>query len=419
MGYYEFYFNKIFTFCHIIFCRSGLIYTKRIKKQVNKINQENILPEELIIRFLTKNASQDDLVSLRLWLNESSSNQRLYDEICDLWLASKQILHKNEFDPQNAWQKTNRFCSFDQQLNQELQVNKDIQFKSGFFIHWRKVAAIFIFFFIAGSIVTYLTMNNISQINIHAYTEHYVPFGSKSLVTLPDGTRVWINSGSRLRYSQNFNIIDRRVTLDGEAYFDVHKNALKPFFVKTSGVTIKVLGTAFNVKAYRDEKTIETTVERGLVQIYSNNSAQKNLEGVLLHPKQKATYEMGEIAISKDIITTKTAIEIGKQKQPSLEINSLIIKNDVLTELATSWKDTRWIIEREKLKDLAVKIERRYNVKIEFADLKLKSFVFSGVLDDESLEQVLEVIKLSAPVRYTLKQAKVIFYENKAFKNEN
>lgn len=381
---------------------------------MNEINQKNIQSEDLIIRFLTKKASQEDLVSLRLWLKESSSNQRRYDEICDLWLASKQIHHKNEFNPQKAWQKTNRSRSFDQQPNQDIQI-KD----TGFFIHWQKVAAIFIFFFITGSIVTYLTRHNVSQAIVSAYTEHYVPYGSKSLVILPDGTKVWINSGSRLRYSQKFNTVDRQVTLDGEAYFDVHKNALKPFFVKTSGVTIKVLGTAFNVKAYRDEETIETTVERGLVQVYSNNSAQKAIEKVFLQPKQKATYIKGQIAIIRDEMAAKTVTGFGKQKQTVVEVNSIIIKNDVATELATSWKDKRWIIEREELEDLAVKIERRYNVKIDFADSNLKSFVFSGVLDDESLEQVLEIIKLSAPIRYTLKQTKVTFYENKTFKSED
>lgn len=83
------------------------------------------------------------------------------------------------------------------------------------------------------------------------------------------------------------------IALEGEAYFDVYKNAQKPFFVKTSGITVKVIGTAFNVKAYPDEKTIETTVERGLVQIFSNVSVEKTNERVFLHPKQKATYIKG------------------------------------------------------------------------------------------------------------------------------
>lgn len=380
---------------------------------MNDNNQDNIYAEDLIIRFLSRKASKEDLVSLRLWLKESSLNRRQFDEICDVWLASKQIKRKNEYDTLRAWQKTLQSNSFDQHLTKSSKIKNN-----RFFIQWQKVAAIFIFFFVTGSVVTYLTRNKIAPTNFSAFTEHYVPYGSKSKVILPDGTKVWINSGSHLSYSQKFNTIDREVTLDGEAYFDVHKNALKPFLVKTSGVTIKVLGTAFNVKAYSDEKTIKTTVERGLVQVYTNTSLQKSVERVFLHPKEMATYIKGSIDLNVDGIekTDKDVVsDNGKQNQVMNKVNALIVNTDVVTKLETSWKDTRWIIEREELKDLTLKIERRFNVKIDFADSKLKSYVFSGILDDESLEQVLEIIKMSAPIRYTLKQDKVTFYENKTY----
>ncbi len=377
---------------------------------MSEFNLHNIQSDDLIFRFLSKRASQGDLNNMRLWLSKSLSNQRHFDEICDLWVASKQICRKNEFDPQMAWQKSKPTKSSNKQSNPVIQTKI-----TGFFIRWQWVAAIFIVFFITGTIVTYLIGKNITPYNVSAYTEHYVPYGSKSVVTLPDGTRVWINSGSRLRYSQNFNALDRQVTLEGEAYFDVYKNAQKPFFVKTSGITVKVIGTAFNVKAYPDEKTIETTVERGMVQVFNNVSIEKTNERVFLHPKQKATYIKVRIALNEVKNTNTSVSGIAKQKREVVKANSLVINNDVVTKYVTSWKDTRWIIESEQLIDLAVKIERRYNVKIDFYDSKVRNYVFSGILEDESLEQVLEVIKMSAPIQYSLKQKKITFYENKEF----
>jgi len=382
---------------------------------VNDYNQEKNYSEDLIIRFLTKKASDEDLVNLRIWLRESSLNKKGFDEICDIWLASNQIYRENEFDAQEAWLNMLNLMSLEKYPRQGVKF-----YIKDFFSSWQKVAAIFIFFFIAGSLVSYLTRNTIFKPNITAFTEHYVPYGSKSEVILPDGTKVWINSGSHLRYSSNFNTINREVMLDGEAYFDVHKNAEKPFLVKTSAVTIKVLGTAFNVKAYNDEKTIETTVERGLVQVYTNTSKTKNVERVFLHPKEMATYMKGSIdlnIVDKETGENKAVSDNKKQIPVINKANTLIVNTDVVTKLETSWKDKLWIIESEELKDLALKIERRFNVKIDFADSKLENYVFSGVLEDESLEQVLEIIKMSAPVRYILKQDKVTFYEGKTFKN--
>ena len=378
-----------------------------------EVNPQANQSEGLIVRFLKKQASPEEMERLRLWLSESTTHQRLFDEVCDVWFASTQVQRKQEYDPQKGWENT----GIDKISKKQRTVEKEIA-PVRFLIRWHWIAAIFILAFIAGSLVTFLAGTNFSKTRDSLYTEHYVPYGSKSVVTLPDGTRVWINSGSRLRYSQKFNSTDRQVTLEGEAYFDVYKNAKKPFLVKTSGITVKVIGTAFNVKAYPDEKTIETTVERGLVQVFSNSSSQKAGEKVFLHPKEKATYVKGQLAMDTEKETVQTISETRRQKHEPVRKGPLIVHTDVVTKFTTSWKDTRWIIEREELQDLAVKIERRYNVKVDFADTKLRSFIFSGILDDESLEQVLEVIKLSAPVNYTLKQKKIIFYENRSFINK-
>jgi transmembrane sensor len=370
-------------------------------------NPIDIQAEELIIRFLSRKATSEEVSRLRFWLSESTIHQRSFDEICDVWLATATVYRKNDFLSHKAWIHLNIFKSFHIQSYHIFQKKKDRTI-----IHWQWIAAIFILSFIAGSVMTYEGDKNKSKSKNFALTEHHVPYGSKSFVTLPDGTRVWINSGSRLWYSQQFNAIDRQVMLEGEAYFDVSKNIRKPFFVKTSRITVKVLGTAFNVKAYPDEKTIETTVERGLVQLFSNVSAKHKVQTVFLHPKQKAVYVKNPIEMHRKSISADGDEIEEKEDQYKLVVDSIVVANNVVTEWTTSWKDNRWIVDREKLKDLAIKIERRYNVKIDFTEPKIREYVFSGVLEDESLEQVLEVIILSAPVRYSLKQKRITFFEN-------
>ncbi|HKP32519.1 MAG TPA: FecR family protein, partial [Chitinophagaceae bacterium] len=108
--------------------------------------------------------------------------------------------------------------------------------------------------------------------------------GSRTKLVLPDGSSVWLNAGSKLTYSKDFGTKDRNVTLTGEAFFDVVSNEEVPFEITTPTLQIKVLGTAFNVKSYPSEKTSETTVIRGRVEIISN---QRPNEKFVLKPNEK------------------------------------------------------------------------------------------------------------------------------------
>ncbi|MEP7319184.1 MAG: FecR domain-containing protein, partial [Panacibacter sp.] len=109
--------------------------------------------------------------------------------------------------------------------------------------------------------------------------------GSRTRTILPDGSNVWLNAGSHISFSENFTGSTREVTLDGEAYFDVVKQPQRPFIVHVSGYDIRVLGTAFNVKSYPDDKTIETTLLRGLVQVTKHGIEKQ--QPVFLHPNEK------------------------------------------------------------------------------------------------------------------------------------
>lgn len=276
-----------------------------------------------------------------------------------------------------------------------------------------KVAAVFAIAFLMGVMCNYLINRHQLKSEPLAYNEVIAPLGAKTAIILADGTKVWLNAGSKLKYPVDFSKASRDVYLEGEAYFNVTKMTNKKFIVHTSYLNIKVLGTEFNVKAYPEEKTIQTTLIKGLVTIERLN--KKESGPVYLKPNQQATFVKTDSNIS---LTSESKIkEIPKHKvEPAKKIDQLVVLPKVTTEIFTSWKDGRWLIKAEELQTLAVKLERRYDVKITFKNESLKNYKFSGILTDETFEQVLDIIKLIAPIEYSIDGKQVVFSENKWFK---
>jgi len=149
-------------------------------------------------------------------------------------------------------------------------------------------AAIFAVAFFIGRISgSHIDMNTKTA---SGYTEIKAPFGSKSEIKLPDGTVVILNAGSVLTYSNNFNTYNRDVSLTGEAYFKVAKNLKIPLIVDAGSISIKAVGTEFNVKAYADEEIIETTLVSGKVEIVQEGTGHEGNDAVGLAPNQKAIF---------------------------------------------------------------------------------------------------------------------------------
>lgn len=190
------------------------------------------------------------------------------------------------------------------------------------------------------------------------------PYGGKTQFTLPDGSSVWLNSGSTLRYPGSFGN-ERVVELNGEAYFAVEKQS-SPFIVKTSYGKVEVLGTEFNVKAYEGEAFV-TTLEKGSVVFTSNQGKY-----VTLQPGTQVVFD------SKNLTTAK-----------------------VETEIFTSWKDGKLIFRNEPLQNIITRLERWYNVDVELKDNKLKDLKFNGTIEMETFSEVLELIKVTTAIEYS------------------
>ncbi len=256
--------------------------------------------------------------------------------------------------------------------------------------NWFKAAAVFILA-IGLSALWNLFQNINAPANDIKYCEIIVPTGEKSQVILADGTNVWINSGSHFKYPVNFGSKSREVFLSGEAYFDVTKQKGKTFVVNTRDVRVNVIGTAFDVKCYPNETKTLTTVVRGLVRVENISNNEK----VYLKPYQMATVKIKNDQKLENIEPVKDNTQVEVRK--------------VNPENIICWKDHLLVFYDESLEEMALKMERWYNLKIVILDEKLKKERFNGkFVKNETISQVLEAIKLTTPIKYKILNNEII-----------
>lgn len=305
------------------------------------------------------------------------------------------------------------FTSIASKINVESQIvdSENFTLKPGknLFLRFLKVAAVLVPVFLAGGILSQLIFTKTTVKESVTYNIIKAPYGARSEIILADGSSVWLNSGSILKYTNVFNKENRDVYLEGEAYFKVARNKEIPFNVRAGDLNIEALGTEFNVKSYEEEGIIETTLLEGRISI-SQNSRQKSTEPVFLEPHQKAVYIRDKSRL--DIEDLKAAkiipVEIPERKE-----SLVYVAKEIDTEPIIAWKENKLIFKGEELSNLLVKLERKYDVQFIFASENIKKFRFSGTLDNETLTQVLDVIKLSAPIEYSLEGKTVRISENK------
>ena len=213
-----------------------------------------------------------------------------------------------------------------------------------------------------------------SAVRPNTYNELYVPNGQIFKVVLSDGTIVWLNSNTKLRYPTAFSkeMDTRMVWLEGEAFFDVMPNKNKPFIVSANEVDVKVLGTKFNISSYQADDAIYTTLIEGSVSI-QENSAKQN--AITIQPNFQATFE-------------KESMHLDSKK--------------VNTGEYTAWIQRKIIFNNTSFEELIPRIERTYNVKILNENLKLNKEQFTGEFDIESIETVFKALSASIPFEYTI-----------------
>lgn len=202
--------------------------------------------------------------------------------------------------------------------------------------------------------------------------------GEKSYLQLPDGTKVWLNSCTTLKYAQDYGRSNRDIFLNGEAYFEVAKNKNLPFVVKTNGISVEALGTVFNVCAYGEDTYLMTTLFSGKVAVRPASASQQ----VLLEPNQVAVYHK-----------SKDKIEVVPYDKRQF----------------AQWKDGYLTFERMSLQEITKLLERNYNVVFLYDNQKIKTLKFSGSFrNSEDLSGILNVIKTNTGIQYEIKKDTIV-----------
>ena len=319
----------------------------------------------LMTGYLSGNLTESEQLELKNHLELNPVDRKIFEDCQLLWKESEQKIGNGTIDVESALKKT-RIRLFPRKLN--------------IFNILQRVAAVFI---LAGVF---------SAAYIHYYTSVPMPviseqpmmqevsaiFGTRTKFQLPDGTTVFLNSGSKLIFPIQFSNNSRKVELIGEAFFEVTTNPSKPFIVKTSEINIKVLGTAFNLQAYPESKEINTTLVHGKV-ILETESDGISKQVAELKPSDHAVFH-----------TKDKAINISAEE----DLDKFI-----------GWKDGKLVFFNDPIENVSEKLGNWYNVTVKINNTELKEYRFTATFTDEPIEQVLDLLSKSSPIRYQIKQS--------------
>ena len=377
------------------------------------LKENNLSPENLIPGYLKGELAPEEKKELLSWLRSDPENKRLFDHYCDIWITAETGVRHPEFNFHEG------FWKFKQRIKDSRPQDEN---RSGSvilrqFIRYAAIAIVAVA--VSGLLFFNIGRNNYKNSG-QAINELIVPMGSSASFRLSDGTSVTLNAGSSLKYDNCYGIEDRVVTLEGEAFFSVARKADKPFTVRTSHLNVVALGTSFNIKAYASDKTIVTTLVEGSVQI-EGVSSEGAKQVTVLKPNQKLTFfkeDSTMLDVDAGINEKQQTLDPPAREQRLSMIPGAVTEN-VNVEPLISWKESKWIFEKQSLENIAVELERKFDVKIIFESERLKAFRFTGTILAEPIEQVLEVMSISAPINFSLEGNVVTLSENKSFEELN
>ena len=321
------------------------------------------MSEELLVRFLTRTYTQEELLEVEKWISEDQANADWLFEIEKVWSLKDELRYSDRKEIKIAYRRFVRASSRRRRKQME---------KRQLFHGWLKyAAAIAIVCLTAANI--YQAFRNKSSDEV-ATSIIEVPVGNRVVITLADSTKVWLNSGSILSYPANFNIKNRVVCLDGEGYFEVTADKEHPFVVNTKMLEVKALGTKFNVQAYPSDDIAVSLLE-GQLNVRSDRQA------VLMAANELVTWSKGA---------------------------GLVRYKNKPVQSAAKWISGEFIFVNERMEDIAKVLERRFGVTIIIDTPKMKGERFScRTPQGATLEQVLKLLKGTKKMNYSIREQTV------------
>ncbi|MGE4586161.1 MAG: FecR family protein [Mangrovibacterium sp.] len=301
--------------------------------------------------------SDQEIHDILGWIEQSDANQQEYTELKNLWVFTGLVQRQETANKGRS------------------QLYKTIDFQK--VLLWiSKNAAVFLVSFLLGAFTLYLINQNRITNCSKTFNEIVVPYGERSVLYLYDGTKVWLNSGTTLKYPVTFKDNERKVFVDGEAFFEVAKRKKQPFIVQADQLDIKVYGTRFNVCAYHNESRFYVTLEEGSVKAEEH----KNHTGLLLTP--------------------------GKQAIFNRRTNQLT-QTTVNPEFYSSWKENKLRFQDATFEEVLKKMERWYDIDIHMDPAINLHEHFTMTIKTESLREMLNLLSKTTAINYEINEDKV------------
>lgn len=351
--------------------------------------------DELTVKFLQGNITPAEDELLNSWLNENTKNQSEFNSYKEVWEFSSRLGLMNKIDVAKARKKVKKAIP-------EFRKSQSILF------YWQRVAAIII---LPLAIAALIFLQLFKQRITDSITQQEVTasYGVRTQLNLPDGTNVWLNSGSKITFPSKFIENKREVFLEGEAFFNVAGDAIRPFYVSLGEVSVKAAGTSFNIAAYKEDNTFEATLISGKAMMVKISEEKADVVLYHIEPKQHAVYNKSErrITVYNDAFPpVSTKPDIGSSLQLPPELESL--KGEITDNKYTSWIEGKLIFRNDPMDEVVKRLERWYNVEIQLNDTILYDYRYTATFINETLEQVLSLLKLSAPIQYTITERKAV-----------
>ena len=315
--------------------------------------------EELLIRFLTHACTSKDMQKVDKWISQDKAKATWLFDMEEIWGLKKELEASDRKNIEKA------YARFKQNNALSHQSNRILLHKSMIFLKYAAIA-----------IVVSLLGINLYKISHKpaVYSELEIPKGQYLSLTLSDGTKVWLNSESKLKYPAEFNSDQRLVTLEGEGYFEVTHNKKVPFIVESSLLKVKVLGTKFNMRAYKDEDRATVSLTEGSVEVESND----HVSLMRMRPNDKLSYD---------------------------KKNGMNLSSNYNVDANISWTKGELEFEETRLEDICCQLERKFNVSINIKDNELKHEKFTcHYKEGVPIREILELLKETKRLDFTINE---------------
>ncbi len=323
----------------------------------------NVYYEGLLVRFLDGTIQPEELSQLEEWKNSSDDNTRLFEAYVQTSLYAERLVKMRSIDINKDREQVKRKL-FGPDGNK-------VRSLSWFY----RASAVFVIpLFITTALLFYQKINFSGDSATNMLSAE-TAYGVRTQIELSDGSRVWLNSGSKLTYPAKFNGNVRCVKLTGEGYFHVKSDKNHPFYVDLGPYSVKATGTSFNISNYYDDKKVSTMLEKGKVTLVERSGEQE---------KELCRVTEGELAA------------YDKEKQ------HVSICNGMDNSKYLAWVEGKLVFRNDPMEEVISRLGRWFNVDIEVKDVELKGYFYTATFINETIDQVLDLLTYSAPIKYTV-----------------